>query len=193
MARRFKAAIFNDDRTMSVHYISKKLKIGHSAFRVSKKSDEVYLIDPDYTVTTTTKRLGVPFRYTTCYYKRNIPKPLPSHKMSGGEALGTIEFTETKKGNKEESGIVITKPLHAPAFNDWKYEGITSKELGILFNPQFYSMVAKANKNKREELSFLIQCGTAAGVAFIIYNLLQQLPGNIDRIIHAALTGTPGR
>lgn len=182
MARRFKAAIINDDRTMSVHYISKKLRLGSYLFKPTKKSHELYLIDPRYSITTTTKRMGVPFRYTTFYYKRNVPKPVPMDELHGGISAAKYKMDETGEILVNDNGeklIAVVNPMAIPAFENWDYNSITSEELDRLLDPNFVSMVAKANKKQNEQLQFYITIGIAAGLAFVIYYMMQTLPGNI--------------
>lgn len=180
MARRFKAAIVNDAREMNVYYINRKLRIGNNLFKPSKKSKELYLIDPKYSITTTTKRLGIPFRYTTFYFRRNVPKPLPFNELHGGEALGEIIETKEENGKKITTyEAKITNPMQIPTFDNWDYNSISSEELDKLLDPNFVSMVARANKKQNEQLQFYIQIGSACGIAFLIYYMMQTLPGSV--------------
>lgn len=149
MTRPIKASIFNEDRTLSIYYIKPKMMLDPKTFKL-KKSNETYTIDSDRAVITKTRKMFIPFRFTTFYYKRNDPIPLP-----------------------------------APKFDGWKNDGLSSKQLGTLFDSQFYSMIAKSNKNKREDLMFYLQVGNIAGVAFIIYYMMQTLPKAIAALVGA--------
>ncbi len=182
MARRFKVAIVNDAREMNVYYITKKLRIGHNIFKPTSKSHELYLIDPKYSITTTTKRLGIPFRYTTFYYKRNVPKPVDMPGLHGGTAQGIIQQDETGQQLADDNGnaiVSISRPIEMPSFDNWEYNSISSEELDKLLDPNFVSMVAKANKKQNEQLMFYLQIGCALGIAFIVYYMMQTLPGNV--------------
>lgn len=182
MARRFKVAIVNDAREMNVYYITKKLRLGHNIFKPTRKSHELYIIDPKYSITTTTKRLGIPFRYTTFYYKRNVPKPIPMDQLHGGQSLGKKVVDESGQVLADVNGnelIEITHPMQMPSFDNWDYNSISSEELDKLLDPNFVSMVARANKKQNEQLMFYLQVGTALGIAFIVYYMMQTLPGNI--------------
>lgn len=194
--KKFKATIVNPDRTVSVHYVKNKNKLGASAFKLGKKSDEVYIIDPKYNVLTTTKRMGIPFRYITCYYKRNIPVPIPMDRVHGEKHLkAIIRDDEGQVKDLENIELLVTdgetkelawgdSPIHMPAFDDWNYNGITAKELGTLFNPQFYQMIARANKNKTLEQLRTIALVNAGASGFIIYYLLQMAPKAIAAAVH---------
>lgn len=148
MSRPIKASIFNPDRTLSIYYIKDKQKLDPSTFKL-KKSDEVYTIDASKSVITKTRKMFIPFRFTTYYYKRNDPTPLP-----------------------------------APEFAEWKNDGLSSRQLGTLFDSVFYRMIAKANKDKKGDLLFYLAVGNLAGIGFVIYYMMNNLPKAI-----AALQG----
>lgn len=199
MARAYKAVLINPDRSCTVHYITKKLKIGPNAFRTKKKSDEVYIIDPAHTISTITKKGFIPFRYTTGYYKRNIPVPVPMEDIHGGTALAEVDnidiedpdvLKEINNPENEKKVITVIKPIDVPAFKDWNYNGISSEELGVLFNPQFYSMIAKSNANKKTDQMFLMQIATLGGVGFIAYYMFQNLVPAILKAISGYLKVT---
>jgi len=222
MSKPIKISIFDTStRTAVVKYVSPKHMIGPTAFRLPK-TEEVYFVDPAYAITTITKKFTFPLRYTTYYYKRNVPKPVDWPNIHGGQSLVSIQSedeevneqlaknqslldsTKSKepkdlKGiknglhlipmvdfvqDKQKNGLVLLaeRPIQTPAFENWKYTEITSMELGQLLNPAFFSMIAKSNKDKRGDIQWYIQLGTAAGVGFIIYYMLQSL---IPGIIHA--------
>lgn len=209
MARAIKVSIYDpSSRTTMVKYIEKKHLIGPTAFRLPK-TDEVYFMDPNYSMTTTTKRMGVPFRYTTYYYKRNIPKPIDLPNLSGGSKLIQIKNDETNElistiptkteglvalpllqyiEQRRKNGEVFMAelPIQVPTFNDWSYTGITAKELGQLLNPAFFTMIARANKDKRADLMFYLSVGNILGIAFIGYYLMQQMIPNLIKALQAA-------
>src|SRR5688572_18621789 len=98
--KKFKACIINPDRTIDVKYISKKQRLGSNGFKLGKQSDvqEVYIINPAHTIITTTKRLGVPFRYQTSYYKKNIPVAVPINAIDGGKTKQQLRSVTDKNG-----------------------------------------------------------------------------------------------
>lgn len=193
MARAIKASIVNPDRTTSVYYIKKSMMIGHHAFRI--KGDEVYIVDPKYSVVTTTKRLGLPFRYTTYYYKRNIPAPVDWPSITGGKKVTLVNTVKDEKGRlvgtesvpistNDDSQVLIGElPIKVPEFDNAPYFSIPSKELGQLLNPEFLRMITRAAKDKKQELLFMISVGNAIGTAFLIYYMMQQLPASIAKSI----------
>ncbi len=189
--KKFKAAIINPDRTITVKYVSKKNKLGSNAFKLSKKGEtgEVYIIDPAHTIITTTKRLGVPFNYQTCYYKKNVPVPVPINDMDGGQSKQRLRSVTDEKGVTVQE-LIVNHPLPIPEFdNMMEYDHISAEELAVLFNPQFYKMIAKANTNKKEEQLWLMQIGSLAGIAFIIYYMIQTLPKSLVGAIGKYLGG----
>lgn len=176
--KKFKAAIINPDRTITVKYINKKNKLGANAFKLNKKGEtgEVYIIDPAHTIITTTKRLGIPFNYQTCYYKKNVPVPVPINEMDGGQSKQKLRKVVDAKGNSVEE-IMVNHPLPVPEFENMEeYDHISAEELAVLFNPQFYKMIAKANVDKKGEQMWMMQIGSLAGIGFIIYYMIQSLP-----------------
>lgn len=174
MARRIKVSIVNPDRTTMVKYITQKNMIGSQAFRLPK-TNEVYVLDPKHSVMTTTKRLGVPFRYITFYFKRNVPAPVKWADISGGQVELAVIKEKDHKGNEIEK-IIAEKAIPVPNFNDAPYSSIPSKELGQLLNPEFMNMITRANRNKKDNIIFYLQCAACAGIGFIIYYMMQNLP-----------------
>lgn len=191
--KKFKAAIINPDRTITVKYIGPKKRLGANAFYLGKNKkeiEEVYIINPDHTIITTTKRLGVPFRYQTCYYKKNIPVPVPMEEMEGGSTKEQLFDVEDDDGKVVGKEVYVNHPIPIPQFSNLQeYDQITAQELAVLFNPQFYKMIAKANVNKREDQMWLMQIGTLAGVGFILYYMIQSLPKAIVGAIGKYLGG----
>jgi hypothetical protein len=149
MTRPIKASIFNPDRTLSIYYVKSKQMMDPNHFKL-KGSNEVYQIDASKSVTTKTRKMFIPFRFTTYYYKRNDPCPLP-----------------------------------CPEFPAWDNKGLSSRQLGTLFDSVFYQMIAKSNKNKREDLMMYLAIGNIAGVAFLIYYVMQNLPKAIAALLAA--------
>ncbi len=209
MSKPIKANIYDQaTRTSMIKFIRPKDMIGTNAFRLPKQA-EVYFVDPNFAINTKTKKLGIPFTYTTYYFKRNVPKPIDWPIIHGGQALIqikteeadtlTLEERKDNKGlsvvklseyiqEKEKNGTVLLaeKPIQVPAFSDWKYTDISSTELGQLLNPAFFAMIANSNKNKRADIEWYVQLGTMAGVGFIIYYLLQSMAPAIIKAMRAA-------
>lgn len=191
MARRFKAVMSTPDRNVQVKYISRKLMIGANAFRLNKKNtNEVYIIDPAMTVNTVTKRLGIPFRYTTCYYKKNVPVPVNMHEVDGGKAKTTQAALDEAKNNPD-ANVTVIYPIDMQ-FTNAKYKGISSEELGTLFNPQFYRMIAKANQNNKQDQLWYMGIGNLLVGAFIAYYMTQSLPDKIIEGVAHLFKATTG-
>lgn len=195
LLKKFKAVIINPDRTTDVKIISKKRKLGPNAFYLGKNKNqinEVYIINPEHTIITTTKRLGIPFNYQTCYYKKNVPVPVPINKMDGGKTKEQMKEVVNTKGQRVGIEVMVNHPLPAPKFEGigLEYDGIASEELAQLFNPQFYKMIAKANHDKKSDQLWMMQIGTLAGIGFIIYYMMQSLPKSILKAIEAYLGGS---
>lgn len=188
LLKTFKAVIINADRTSNVYYISKKRKIGANAFRPGKKLNEIYIIDPRYTIITTTKRLGVPFNYQTCYYRRNTPVAVPMNEMDGGlQHLAVVktdkdglvtDTASTVKLEIEGKIVQVGLPIQMPDYKKWQYpkDGISSEELSTLFDPQFYKMIARANQNKKQDQIFMMHLIEIGGIGFMLYYMIQNLP-----------------
>jgi hypothetical protein len=191
--KKFKAAIINPDRTIDVKYIGPKRKLGANAFYLGKNKkeiDEVYIINPAYTIITTTKRMGIPFRYQTCYYKKNIPVPVPMNEIHGGQTIEQLTDIEDDNGKIVGKEVYVQHPIPIPEFSNMKeYTHITAQEMAVLFNPQFYKMIAKANVNKKDDQMWMMQIGSLAGIGFIIYYMMQSLPKTIVKAISAYLGG----
>lgn len=195
LLKKFKAVIINPDRTTDVQIISKKRKLGPNAFYLGKNKSqikEVYIINPDHTIITTTKRLGIPFNYQTCYYKKNVPTPTPINKMDGGQTKEQLrEIINPKTKEREGREVYVNHPIQAPKFEDVKlrFDMISAEELAVLFNPQFYGMIARANKDKKSDQLWMMQVGSLAGIGFIIYYMIQSLPKSLVKAIGAYLGG----
>lgn len=209
LVKKFKAVIVNPDRTTEVKYIGRKVRIGANAFYLGKNKKEikeVYIINPNHTIITTTKRLGVPFNYQTCYYKRNIPVAVPINEIEGGTEQSQIETVVDEKREFFEEPVTIVKgdkkltiqshkidiihPISMPQFEGMaEWDGITSEEMASLFNPQFYKMIAKANVDKKADQMWLMQIGTLAGIGFIIYYIMNSLPKAVVKAIAGYLGG----
>ncbi len=191
--KKFKAAIINPDRTITVKYIGPKRRLGANAFYLGKNKkeiEEVYIINPDHTIITTTKRLGMPFRYQTCYYKKNIPVPVPMESMDGGQTVEELHELTDDEGKVIGQELRVNHPIPIPQFSNMvEYDDITAQELAVLFNPQFYKMIAKANVNKKEDQLWLMQVASLAGIAFILYYMIQSLPKAIVGAIGKYLGG----
>lgn len=191
----FKACIFDDTRTLAVHYIKKKQRLGANAFRIGrtkKEIGEVYIINPHCTIITTTKRLGVPFRYQTCYYKRNIPVAVDIDNLDGGKSAEQLVLLTAEKDDNKIVGaeLQVAHPIPIPTFENLeKYNDITSEELATLFDPQFYKMIAKANVDKKGDQLWLMQIGSLLGISFIIYYMMQQLPKTLVAALVKVLAG----
>jgi hypothetical protein len=185
--KKFKAAIINPDRTITVLYIGPKKRLGANAFFVGKNKkmiEEVYIINPEHTIITTTKRMGIPFRYQTCYYKKNVPVATPINLMDGGVTDEQLVKVEDEKGNVVGVEINVSHPLPIPEFKNLKkYDQITSEELAQLFNPQFYKMIARANVDKKADQLWMMQIASLAGIGFILYYMIQSLPKAIVAVI----------
>src|SRR5688572_11361362 len=130
--KKFKAAIINPDRTIDVKYIGQKRKLGANAFYLGKNKkeiDEVYIINPKYTIITTTKRMGIPFRYQTCYYKKNVPSAVPITDMPSMETKEELLDLMDDKGKIIGKEIYVQHPIPVPEFNNIaQYDGITAQE-----------------------------------------------------------------
>ncbi len=103
-------------------------------------------------------------------------------ELHGGISAAKYKMDETGEILVNDNGeklIAVVNPMAIPAFENWDYNSITSEELDRLLDPNFVSMVAKANKKQNEQLQFYITIGIAAGLAFVIYYMMQTLPGNI--------------
>lgn len=193
LMKNFKAVIVNPDRTSTVKIINKKKRLGSNAFYLGKNKsqiEEVYIINPNHTIITTTKRLGIPFNYQTCYYKKNVPVATPIDSMDGGQAVEELHLLKNDKGRIIGKEIMVSHPISMPQFDNLeKWDGISAEELAQLFNPQFYKMIARANVDKKSDQMWMMQIATLGGVGFILYYMIQNLPKAIVTALGKYLGG----
>lgn len=197
LLKTFKAVIVKPDRTTDVFYINKKKRLGSNAFYLGKNKDkieEIYIIDPSHTVITTTKRLGIPFNYQTCYYKKGVPVAVPidvTQPITSDVELEQLWSKPEEEGGKPVGYVInANHPIPMPEFNNMEeYDHITSEELAQLFNPQFYKMIARANTDKKSEQMWIMQIVTLGGIGFIIYYMMQSLPKAILKVIAGYVGG----
>lgn len=161
-----KAVIFRPDRTNDVVILKKKQLDG----KVFKHGGSVYFIDPNNQQITWTR----PFRfykkyYSTYYYFYKVANPIPLADMNA-MIIGKKTVVNTEEGpNKGQYAETA----------DWKTItnlGVSEEEMAAIFTPWFYRTIAPTTVSWWEQISFLLQAGTAIGVVYVIY-LLSKMQG----------------
>lgn len=144
-----KAIIMRADRTNDVIVVPKK-KIEGKTFR---HKNVTYFLHPDRFQVTWKWAWGRKWYYSTYYYTEGISNPLP--------------VPDFKKVVNPDGTISFPKVMD---------NGIAGEELAAIFNPWFYRIIAAQAKNTWEQVQFYISIGTLLGVAYLLWQQINE-PG----------------
>jgi len=77
-------------------------------------------------------------------------------------------------------------PLPVPDFPEYANLGVSSEELGAIFNPWFYRTIGHRESSRSERLQFYATVAAALGVGYLIY-LISGMPDQIIQGVVEAL------